>query len=312
MDGYCTKWGCETTREAYWKPSSSWDLITLKQGVTPSHEQCQDNKGGRCNSLVLQFTASGKKASWDGPKSWGLRLYVLGHDPVTMFSLNRWVANLATQSIGPNTVLKDQKPPSIPGPAQPPVQPKSTQTPGGVSVPVSVPSSSSVVGSDAPTTQPPGTGDWLINLVTGAYLALNYSDPSRTQECCLCFVSSPPYYKGVAVLGNYTNQTIVPDSCTAVPSHKLTLPEVSGQGLCLRNIPSIHQVLCKATKKIHAGNYYLAAPTDNYWACNTGLTPCISATVLDQSSDYCVLVEIWPKVTYHEPEYIYSHFEKQT
>lgn len=214
-DGYCAKWGCETTGEAYWKPSSSWDLITLKRGVTPSGDQCQDNKGGRCNPLVLQFTASGKKASWDGPKSWGLRLYVTGYDPVTMFSLNRRVTNLATQSVRPNTVLKDHKPPSLPAPARPPVLlPQVTQTPNNVSVtPFSM-----AGGSTALTPQPPGTGDRLINLVTGVYLALNYSDPSKTQEYCLCLVSSPPYYEGVAVLGNSTNQTTLSERCSASPT----------------------------------------------------------------------------------------------
>lgn len=307
-DGYCAEWGCETTGEAYWKPSSSWDLITLKRGVTPPQDQCQDSKGGRCNPLVLQFTASGKKASWDGPKSWGLRLYVTGHDPVTVFSLNRRVTSLATQSIGPNYVLKDQKPPSLPAPARPLLLPKVTQAPGNISVT----SLSMTGGSAAPTPQSPGTGEWLINLVTGAYLALNYSDPSKTQECWLCLVSSPPYYEGVAVLGHYTNQTTAPDSCTVNSSHKLTLPEVSGQGLCIGTIPPTHQVLCNTTERIPTGNYYLAAPPGTYWACNTGLTPCISATVLSQSTDYCVLVEIWPKVTYHEPEYIYTSFERQT
>lgn len=203
---------------------------------------------------------------------------------------------------------KDQKSPSLPAPARPPVLLEITRAPDRVSVT----SSSLVAGSDAPTPQPSGTGDRLINLVTGAYLALNYSDPSRTQECWLCLVHSPPYYEGVAVLGNYINQTMVPDHCTAIPSHKLTLPEVSGQGLCLGNVPPTHRGLCKATRKIHTGNYYLAAPTGTYWACNTRLTPCVSVTVLNQSSDYCVLVELWPKVTYHEPEDIYSFFEGQT
>lgn len=148
--------------------------------------------------------------------------------------------------------------------------------------------------------------------MTGAYLALNYSEPDKTQECWLCLVSSPPYFEGVAVMGNYTNQTTAPASCTTLPSHRLTLPEVSGQGLCIGTIPPTHQVLCAITKRIPTGSYYLPAPTGTYWACNTGLTPCISAPILHRSSDYCVLVEIWPKVTYHGPEYIYSHFEGLT
>ena len=32
-DYFCGKWTCETTGEAYWKPSSDWDLITVNEVV---------------------------------------------------------------------------------------------------------------------------------------------------------------------------------------------------------------------------------------------------------------------------------------
>ena len=38
----------------------------------------------------------------------------------------------------------------------------------------------------------------------------------------------------------------------------------------------------------------------------------MSAQALNSASDYCVLIELWPKIVYHEPEYIYSHFEDMT
>lgn len=31
---FCTKWGCETTGDAYWKPSSSWDLIEVHRNYS--------------------------------------------------------------------------------------------------------------------------------------------------------------------------------------------------------------------------------------------------------------------------------------
>lgn len=29
---FCAAWGCETTGDAYWKPSSSWDKIIVRHG----------------------------------------------------------------------------------------------------------------------------------------------------------------------------------------------------------------------------------------------------------------------------------------
>nr|AAO37269.2 envelope polyprotein [Mus musculus]AAO37271.2 envelope polyprotein [Mus musculus] len=317
-EGYCGKWGCETTGQAYWKPSSSWDLISLKRGNTPRDQgPCYDSSavssrgssvqgatpGGRCNPLVLEFTDAGKKASWDGPKVWGLRLYrSTGIDPVTRFSLTRQVLNIGPRiPIGPNPVITDQLPPSrpvqimLPRPPQPPPTGAASMVPG-----------------TAPPSQQPGTGDRLLNLVDGAYQALNLTSPDKTQECWLCLVSGPPYYEGVAVLGPYSNHTSAPANCSVASQHKLTLSEVTGQGLCVGAVPKTHQALCNTTQKTSDGSYYLAAPAGTIWACNTGLTPCLSTTVLNLTTDYCVLVELWPKVTYHSPGYVYGQFERKT
>lgn len=312
-EGYCGKWGCETTGQAYWKPSSSWDLISLKRGNTPRNQgPCYDSSavssdikgatpGGRCNPLVLEFTDAGKKASWDGPKVWGLRLYrSTGTDPVTRFSLTRQVLNIGPRvPIGPNPVITDQLPPSrpvqimLPRPPQPPP-----------------PGAASIVPETAPPSQQPGTGDRLLNLVDGAYQALNLTSPDKTQECWLCLVAGPPYYEGVAVLGTYSNHTSAPANCSVASQHKLTLSEVTGQGLCVGAVPKPHQALCNTTQTSSRGSYYLVAPTGTMWACSTGLTPCISTTILNLTTDYCVLVELWPRVTYHSPSYVYGLFER--
>ncbi|XP_021019033.2 MLV-related proviral Env polyprotein-like [Mus caroli] len=338
-EGYCRNWGCETTGQAYWNPSSTWDFITVKRGSTPGFtyggegkwkcKKTENNRdrwvdcgpcydslktshigatpGGRCNPLIISFTEAGKKANWDIPKSWGLRLYRTGPDPVLLFSLTRIITNPQPQvPIGPNPVLADQKPPSRPVPVVPPIPPYANST--GAS------DSSASVTSALTTGHPqrPGTGDRLLDLVQGAYLALNLTSPERTQECWLCLVSGPPYYEGVAVLRNYSNYTTAPANCSSLPQHKLTLPEVSGQGRCIGKVPPSHQALCNVTESISVGSYYLAAPAGTLWACNTGLTPCLSAIVLNLTSDYCVLVEVWPKVTYYPSEYIYTQFEQKT
>lgn len=304
--GYCSQWGCETTGTTYWQPSSTWDYISLAKNPGFDIKEiegrdlgiCLNGSWGRCHPLVLTFTEPGKRISWDGPKSWGLRLYRPGIDPVLLFSLTRQVSMAQITRplpIGPNPILPDQKAPSLPAPALPPVAPHEN---------------SSVTSSPRPMTpNQPGTGDRLLDLIQGAYLALNISDPNRTQECWLCLISRPPYYEGIAVLGNYTNQTSAPMSCTSIPQHRLTLSEVSGQGLCIGNVPKTHQALCNSTQQLSKGSYYLAAPNGTYWACSTGLTPCVSTTALNITSDFCVLIELWPKVTYHPSGYILSHYE---
>ncbi|MBW3682554.1 hypothetical protein DZK43_14430, partial [Enterococcus faecalis] len=113
--------------------------------------------------------------------------------------------------------------------------------------------------------------------------------------------SGPPYYEGVAVVGTYTNHSTAPANCTATSQHKLTLSEVTGQGLCMGAVPKTHQALCNTTQSAGSGSYYLAAPAGTMWACSTGLTPCLSTTVLNLTTDYCILVELWPRVIYHPP-----------
>nr|BAM45658.1 envelope polyprotein [Feline leukemia virus] len=303
QDGFCAAWGCETTGEAWWKPTSSWDYITVKRGATQDQG---NNCEGRCNPLVLQFTQKGKQASWDGPKMWGLRLYRTGYDPIALFTVTRRVSSITPpQAMGPNLVLPDQKPPSRQSQIESKVATQSPQR-----------NTSNILGTGTPTTISPkrtGTGDRLISLIQGTYLALNATDPNKTKDCWLCLVSRPPYYEGIAILGNYSNQTNPPPSCLSTLQHKLTISEVSGQGLCIGTVPKTHQALCNKTQQGHTGHteaLYLAAPNGTYWACNTGLTPCISMTVLNWTSDFCVLIELWPRVTYHQPEYVYTHFDK--
>nr|P11370.2 RecName: Full=Retrovirus-related Env polyprotein from Fv-4 locus [Mus musculus]AAA37564.1 envelope glycoprotein [Mus musculus] len=301
---YCASWGCETTGRAAWKPTSSWDYITVSNNLSSPQapKACKNN--GWCNPLVVRFTGPGKRAtSWTTGHEWGLRLYISGHDPGLTFGIRLRITDLGPRvPIGPNPVLSDQRPPSRPVPARPP--PPSNSTPTGD--PLTPPT-----GDPLTPTKPPqaGTGDRLLNLVQGAYLALNMTNPTKTQECWLCLVSEPPYYEGVAVLGDYTKHETAPTNCSSRAQHKLTLSEVTGQGKCLGAVPKTHQALCNHTEPTVSGSNYLVAPEGTLWACSTGLTPCLSTTVLNLTTDYCVLVELWPKVTYHPSEYVYTQFE---
>uniref|UniRef100_A0A8C3YFX3 Envelope glycoprotein n=1 Tax=Catagonus wagneri TaxID=51154 RepID=A0A8C3YFX3_9CETA len=243
---FCAAWGCETTGDAYWQPSSSWDLITVKRNYTqPSDCHQPGGQEGKWKNplslpLKITFTKKGQQATgWQTGYTWGLRWYLQGKDEGVTFKIKLKV-NTITHSIGSNPILKDQKPPSQ-------LTPKMALT-----TPYMLTSSPNTTGKTDQTPQPhqPGTGDRLLTLLQGAYLALNLTDPNKTQECWLCLVSRPPYYEGIAILGDYINQTSVPTRCTSTSQHKLTLSEVSGRGRCIGTIPRTHQALCNSTEEV--------------------------------------------------------------
>lgn len=88
-----------------------------------------------------------------------------------------------------------------------------------------------------------------------------------------------------------------------------TLPQIEGQGTCLRTVPQTRQSLCNQTSKLPKGNYYLIPSPGTWWACNMGLTPCVSTQVLKQATDYCVMTQILPHITYHAPETVQDFYE---
>ncbi|XP_065794548.1 MLV-related proviral Env polyprotein-like [Muntiacus reevesi] len=335
-EGYCKAWGCETTGEAHWVPSyPARDLITVKRkplsgytgpgpwvcGKTGQEKDCgpcYDIKkqnitgatpGGKCNPLLIQFTSKGKTADWSTLKTWGLRLHRAGYDPFALFSISRTIAPVSDlRPIGPNLVLSDQKAPTQIGPetskaAAAPPSPYITHASKGEET-------GDPEMTVAPTlTKPPGSGDRLMSLVEGAYKALNATNPAATEGCGLCLATSPPYYEGLATLGNFSNTTRAPDQCNNPGLHRLTLPQVGGQGLCIGKVPADHAGLCNQTVTVDPGEYYLVPPNNTWWACNTGLTPCVSAAVMDLTQDFCVLAQVMPRILYHSEEALLDTLE---
>jgi hypothetical protein len=140
---------------------------------------------------------------------------------------------------------------------------------------------------------------------------LNGTNPNVTKSCWLCLMSGPPYYEGMAVIGTYNNTTSH-DHCSWGCSHTFTLTEVSGTGTCIGKVPLSHRHLCNVTYKSPQTEltYYLSPGPNKWWACSTGLTHCVSTSVFNDTRDYCILVQLVPRVIYHPSETFAYEFDR--
>lgn len=137
-------------------------------------------------------------------------------------------------------------------------------------------------------------------------MVLNCTNPNITKSCWLCYASNPPYYEGVAQVKTY-NKAEDNSQCPWGENRKLTLAAVSGNGLCLEQVPHDKQYLCNQTHHLQSSNnrgQYLVPPLDTVWACNTGLTPCVFTSVFNTSKDYCRLVQRVPRLLYHDDSFL--------
>jgi hypothetical protein len=133
--------------------------------------------------------------------------------------------------------------------------------------------------------------------MTETFEVLNSSQPNLTKECWLCLNAQPPFYTGVAIMGNHTRVNLT--QCSWGLNGKLSLQQVTGTGTCVRSPKAqLPTGLCNQTIDISNNTYYSA--TSGWWACSTGLTPCIHGTVLNKGNDYCVMVQLFPRITYYE------------
>lgn len=115
-DFYCAAWGCETTGDVYWKPTSNWDYITVTAnyshqlgGFWERENDGKHCKNAWCHPLKITFTESGKKAvHWTKGYSWGLRLYKENYDEGLIFTIKLSIQS-PSAAIGPNPVLPDQR-----------------------------------------------------------------------------------------------------------------------------------------------------------------------------------------------------------
>uniref|UniRef100_A0A8D0S684 Envelope glycoprotein n=1 Tax=Sus scrofa TaxID=9823 RepID=A0A8D0S684_PIG len=193
-------------------------------------------------------------------------------------------------AIGPNTVLTGQRSPA--------------QGPGPF---FNITSGSDPTESNSTTK----TGTKLFSLIQGAFQALNSTTPEATSSCWLCLASGPPYYEGMARGGKFNVTKEYRDQCTWGSQNKLTLTEVSGKGTYIGRVPPSHQHLCNHTEAFNrtSESQYLVPGYDRWWACNTGLTPCVSTLVFNQTKDFCVMVQIVPRVYYYPEKTVLDEYD---
>jgi hypothetical protein len=141
---------------------------------------------------------------------------------------------------------------------------------------------------------------------------INRNNPDMTKSCWLCLASGPPYYEGIAVSGTFKNTTSH-EACVWGASHRLTLTEVTGTRTCLGNPPAAYRHLCNETLESPRTSdiRYLFPGLDKWWACSTGLTPCVSTSVFNNTKDYCVLIQLVPRVLYHPTNSFEGEFDRQ-
>lgn len=109
------------------------------------------------------------------------------------------------------------------------------------------------------------------------------------------------------VTGKHDNQ------CSWGSQNKLTLTEVSERGTCIGKAPPCHQHLCNSTSDYTqtSDNQYLVLGYNRRWTCDTGLTLCVSITVFNKSKNFCVLVQLVPRVYYHPEEVVIDEYDYQ-
>lgn len=197
LDFYCKSWGCETSGQAHWNPTSSWDYINVAANYSlkdyaPGEVSAEECKWNWCHPLRVTFTEKGKKATnWLKGYTWGLRFYLRGYDEGLIFTVKLQEEALYT-SLGSNPVLSPIRPqPKLQKPLTSPRLPERVRRD---------------VSSIVPTTEPLREGSHLFDLVKKAFKVLNATDPKATESCWLCYDLAPPYFEGIAFIGT-VNQT---------------------------------------------------------------------------------------------------------
>lgn len=214
---FCYYWGCETTGQTDWNPTSTRHSLDIKWAKN------------KVATLNITFTEIGRKYTigWLEGRRWGLRLYVGGQDPGILLDIRLKVEPVSLKAMGPNPVLKNQE-------LLARDRPKVTTTlkPETFAHTESFAPTGDTTTQDYLASRLPSAQERMFKLIQGTFQALNHSNHNLTTECWLCLSTSPPYYEGIATYANFTKETN-PEACLHTNKPRLTLTEVSGAGTCV-------------------------------------------------------------------------------
>ncbi|XP_043732291.1 MLV-related proviral Env polyprotein-like [Cervus elaphus] len=304
---YCKSWGCVTSNDGYRKWSVTRpDLINMSfTGPLPKSDwQGRPSNPGQCSDQIrLSFTQQGRTENrWISGLSWGVVIYDTygtGSNSATLY-VQQVLQPAQTQVMGPNQIITPPRP-----------SPQGTNAANVVTLPTPTPS------LQLTQTDPPETQEPLWALIKETYGALNHSNPNATQSCWLCYTSHPPYYEAVGLNATYNLSTLSnPPQCSwGDRKVGLTMKQVWGSGTCLGTVPTDKQTLCAQTDNDtnFTDKTYVIPEIGGWWICSrTGLTPCLHLAVFDQSREFCVMVVVVPKITYHPEEVLYNFWDQDT
>lgn len=192
---YCAKWNCVTSNDGDWKWNSgnAPDMVKFSfQNVGPGRygvdpiplyrwRECRPSDLDR---VRIQFSDMGKTngtRTWMRGKRWGVVFYGYTGSLKTgsTITIRLSISTPPPQPVGPNPVMVKK----------PPIRhPKTTTT-------TTIATVTSPLNQILTTPMPLDTESRMFNLLQGAFLVLNRTNPNITRSSWLCYASNPPYCK---------------------------------------------------------------------------------------------------------------------
>lgn len=153
-------------------------------------------------------------------------------------------------------------------------------------------------------------------MLDAVYKFVNQSNFNITDDCWFCLTPAPPCYVGLGAIASLgTGETQIQNVsatnssiCQWEKIPKLTLEDLQGLGTCVLT-PSYNFVSSPYTENSNSTlsvnpttPTYLIAPQGTWFACNTGLTPCINLNYWRKNAGFCILVHVISQVYFYSGE----------